>query len=79
MSKPNFIDRHVGGRVRSRRIEARLSEAEFAAALGVSMQQLNDFEEGRERILAQKTSNAGRRQALEAALKQIEGELTQLN
>jgi len=53
MSKPNFIDRHVGGRVRSRRIEARLSEAEFAAALGVSMQQLNDFEEGRERILAQ--------------------------
>jgi transcriptional regulator with XRE-family HTH domain len=52
MSKPNFIDRHVGARVRARRIEARLSEAEFAAALGVSVPQLNDFEEGRDRILA---------------------------
>lgn len=53
MSEPNFIDRHVGGRVRARRLEARLSETEFAAALGVSAQKLNDFEEGRERILAQ--------------------------
>ncbi len=53
MGTSNFIDRHVGGRVRSRRIEIQMSQEKLAAALGISVQQLNEFEEGRDRILAQ--------------------------
>ncbi|HEY3720040.1 MAG TPA: helix-turn-helix transcriptional regulator, partial [Roseiarcus sp.] len=46
----NPVDVHVGSRVRSRRISAGISEAEFRAALGVSAEQMRAYESGETRI-----------------------------
>lgn len=40
------VDRHVGRRIRERRVQSGLSLAELAAALGVSTQQARKYETG---------------------------------
>ncbi len=48
--RPTAIDRHVGGRVRQRRIMLGMSQQALAAKLGVTFQQLQKNEKGTNRI-----------------------------
>jgi transcriptional regulator with XRE-family HTH domain len=48
--RPNAIDKHVGGRVRMRRIALDMSQSDLAAAVGVSFQQIQKYEKGSNRI-----------------------------
>ncbi len=52
MAKPttNFIDKHVGMRLRRMRMFRDLSQAQLAAALGISLRQLQKHESGFQRI-----------------------------
>src|SRR5499427_3830490 len=47
---PNPTDRHVGSRVRMRRILLAMSQEELGAALGLSFQQVQKYERGTNRI-----------------------------
>jgi transcriptional regulator with XRE-family HTH domain len=47
---PNPTDRHVGSRVRMRRILLAMSQEELGAALGLSFQQVQKYERGANRI-----------------------------
>jgi transcriptional regulator with XRE-family HTH domain len=47
---PNPIDEQVGRRVRMRRLMLAISQAELGAALGVTVQQVEDYESGTEHI-----------------------------
>jgi transcriptional regulator with XRE-family HTH domain len=47
---PHEIDRHVGQRIRMRRLLAGLSQTELGNALGVSFQQVQKYENGNNRI-----------------------------
>ena len=49
---PNPTDRHVGSRVRMRRILLAMSQEELGAALGLSFQQVQKYERGATRIPA---------------------------
>jgi transcriptional regulator with XRE-family HTH domain len=44
------IDVLIGERVRSRRMQAKISQAALGEALGVTLQQIQKYEEGTERI-----------------------------
>jgi transcriptional regulator with XRE-family HTH domain len=46
----NSIDRHVGSRLRLRRMELRLSRRELATVLRVTVDRIRRFEAGEERI-----------------------------
>lgn len=46
------FDRKVGARIRRRRLELRISQKAFGAALGVSFQQVQKYESGATRLLA---------------------------
>jgi transcriptional regulator with XRE-family HTH domain len=48
--KPNAIDKHVGARVKARRILLGLSQERLGDALGVSFQQVQKYERGANRI-----------------------------
>jgi transcriptional regulator with XRE-family HTH domain len=48
----NLTDRHVGSRVRMRRLMLHLSQERLADALGVTFQQVQKYEKGRNRISA---------------------------
>jgi transcriptional regulator with XRE-family HTH domain len=48
----NPIDRLIGARVRLNRIRMGLSQSEFADALGISLQQAQNYENGADRISA---------------------------
>jgi DNA-binding XRE family transcriptional regulator len=75
MKSPKTVDKHVrarradgrdaevGRRVRSRRIECRLSQTELADGIGVTFQQVQKYEKGVNRI------GAGRLQRISEALK----------
>jgi transcriptional regulator with XRE-family HTH domain len=52
MKPPNAVDRHVGGRVRARRIELAMSEDDLVAALGTTVRELRSWEDGEVRIPA---------------------------
>ena len=54
MSKhgPNPIDRHVGGRVRMRRLLLNMSQTDVADALGLTFQQVQKYEKGMNRVSA---------------------------
>ena len=43
---PNFIDKHVGSRVRMRRLMLAMSQDRLGAALGLSFQQVQKYERG---------------------------------
>ena len=49
---PSSIDVRVGSRVRLRRQEAQMSQAELAAALGITFQQIQKYERAANRISA---------------------------
>ncbi|OYU70464.1 MAG: transcriptional regulator [Alphaproteobacteria bacterium PA2] len=48
----HVIDEAVGGRVRERRLAMRISQIALAAHLGVTVQQVQKYEKGRNRISA---------------------------
>ncbi len=52
--QPNFVDRHVGERVRARRKQLGLSQDKLADALGLTFQQVQKYERGANRISASK-------------------------
>ena len=47
---PNPIDKHVGSRVRMRRMTIGLSQEEVAHALGLTFQQVQKYEKGTNRV-----------------------------
>jgi transcriptional regulator with XRE-family HTH domain len=49
---PHPIDRHVGARLRRRRIELRASQSSLASRLGVSFQAVQKYETGTVRLSA---------------------------
>jgi len=49
---PDPTDKHVGSRVRMRRLMLDLSQTELADALGISFQQVQKYEKGTNRISA---------------------------
>jgi transcriptional regulator with XRE-family HTH domain len=51
---PDSIDVHVGARIRDRRRELRLSQSDLAKALGLTFQQVQKYERGRNRVSASK-------------------------
>lgn len=52
MSEPNFVDVHVGSRVRLRRLLLKMSQETLGEAVGVSFQQVQKYERGANRISA---------------------------
>jgi transcriptional regulator with XRE-family HTH domain len=48
----NEVDRHVGGRVRMRRMLIGMSQEKLGAALGLTFQQVQKYEKGTNRISA---------------------------
>ena len=51
-AKPNPIDVHVGKQVRLRRLLLGMSQTELAAAVGLTFQQVQKYEQGTNRISA---------------------------
>jgi transcriptional regulator with XRE-family HTH domain len=47
---PNAIDKHVGGRVRTRRMMLKMSQTALGDALGLTFQQVQKYEKGTNRI-----------------------------
>src|SRR5262249_38991214 len=47
---PNPIDKHVGSRVRMRRMMLAMSQEKLGAALGLTFQQVQKYEKGANRI-----------------------------
>lgn len=52
IKSPNPVDKHVGSRVRMRRLMLDLSQTRLADALGVTFQQVQKYEKGVNRISA---------------------------
>ena len=48
--KPNPIDVHVGGRVRTRRLALGISQEKLGGALGLTFQQVQKYEKGTNRM-----------------------------
>jgi transcriptional regulator with XRE-family HTH domain len=63
MKRTNPIDKHVGARVRMRRLMLNMSQSEIGNALGLTFQQIQKYENGANRI------SASRLQLLCAVLK----------
>src|SRR5919205_2624999 len=57
---PNQIDRHVGSRVRMRRMLIGMSQEKLGAALGITFQQIQKYEKGTNRIGASRLHQIGR-------------------
>jgi transcriptional regulator with XRE-family HTH domain len=47
---PNPVDKHVGGRIRMRRMMLGMSQERLADGLGITFQQVHKYEAGRNRI-----------------------------
>ena len=56
----NPVDQHVGERIRKRRVLLGLSQQQFAAALGLSFQQVQKYEKGENRLGASRLFDAAR-------------------
>jgi transcriptional regulator with XRE-family HTH domain len=50
--EPNFVDKHVGSRVRMRRMLIGMSQEKLGEALGITFQQIQKYEKGTNRISA---------------------------
>jgi transcriptional regulator with XRE-family HTH domain len=57
---PNPIDRHVGARVRLRRMLMDMSQGELGSAVGVTFQQVQKYEKGSNRIGASRLQQISR-------------------
>jgi transcriptional regulator with XRE-family HTH domain len=57
---PNPIDRHVGSRVRMRRVLVGLSQEKLGEALGLTFQQVQKYEKGTNRIGASRLQQMSR-------------------
>lgn len=57
---PNPIDRHVGGRVRMRRVMLGMSQEKLGDALGLTFQQVQKYEKGVNRIGASRLQQISR-------------------
>jgi DNA-binding XRE family transcriptional regulator len=57
---PNPIDRHVGGRVRMRRVMRGMSQEKLGEALGLTFQQVQKYEKGTNRIGASRLQQISR-------------------
>ena len=57
---PNPIDRHVGGRVRMRRVMLGMSQEKLGDALGLTFQQIQKYEKGTNRIGASRLQQISR-------------------
>jgi transcriptional regulator with XRE-family HTH domain len=57
---PNPIDKHVGGRVRMRRMLANMSQEKLGGALGLTFQQVQKYEKGTNRIGASRLQQISR-------------------
>jgi transcriptional regulator with XRE-family HTH domain len=57
---PSPIDKHVGSRVRVRRLSVGMSQSRLAAALGLTFQQVQKYEKGMNRISASRLLEIGR-------------------
>jgi transcriptional regulator with XRE-family HTH domain len=55
---PNPIDRHVGSRVRMRRMMLSISQTKLGDALGLTFQQVQKYEKGTNRISASKVQES---------------------
>ncbi len=60
VKSPNPIDRHVGTRLRMRRVEAGLSQEKLGDALGITFQQIQKYEKGTNRIGASRLQLAAK-------------------
>jgi transcriptional regulator with XRE-family HTH domain len=49
---PNFVDRHVGNRVRMRRLLVGISQEKLGELLGITFQQVQKYEKGSNRVSA---------------------------
>lgn len=47
---PTVVDKHVGGRVRARRQQLKMSQSTLARAVGLTFQQIQKYEKGANRI-----------------------------
>ena len=54
--QPNETDRHVGARMRLRRLQVGMSQTALGSALGVTFQQVQKYEKGANRIGASRLS-----------------------
>jgi transcriptional regulator with XRE-family HTH domain len=63
---PNSIDRHVGSRLRMRRVLMGMSQEKLGDQLGVTFQQVQKYEKGMNRIGASRLQHASR--ALEVSI-----------
>jgi transcriptional regulator with XRE-family HTH domain len=57
---PDLIDKHVGGRVRMRRLELDMSQQELGRSLGLTFQQVQKYEKGTNRIGASTLQRIGK-------------------
>ena len=57
---PNPIDRHVGSRVRMRRVILGMSQEKLGEALGLTFQQVQKYEKGANRIGASRLQQISR-------------------
>jgi transcriptional regulator with XRE-family HTH domain len=57
---PNPIDKHVGARVRMRRVLVGLSQEKLGDALGITFQQIQKYEKGTNRIGASRLQEASK-------------------
>lgn len=57
---PNPVDKHVGSRMRTRRLLAGLSQEKLGEALGITFQQIQKYEKGTNRISASRLQQASR-------------------
>ena len=55
---PNEIDKHIGSRVRARRIMLGMSQEKLADALGLTFQQVQKYEKGVNRVSASMLARA---------------------
>lgn len=57
---PNPVDRHVGTRVRMRRMMVGMSQEKLGEALGITFQQIQKYEKGTNRISASRLQQTSR-------------------
>jgi transcriptional regulator with XRE-family HTH domain len=60
MKTPNPIDKHVGSRLRLRRLMLGMSQEKLAVAFGLTFQQVQKYEKGTNRISASRLQQAAK-------------------